>query len=127
REEAYRVVQAIASVFRGMTYWATGAVAVAADMPADPMFLVTNANVVDGTFNYSGTGLKARHTVAFITWFDPADGYRPAVEVVEDPEGIERFGWRQIEVAAYGCTSRGQAVRFGKWILDAERHETETV
>jgi predicted phage tail protein len=127
REEAYKVIQGIASAFRGLTYWATGSVFAAADMPADPMFLVAPANVVGGLFNYSGAGLKARHTVALVTWYDPADGCRPAVEVVEDPEGIDRFGWRQAEVAAYGCTSRGQAIRFGRWILDSERHETETV
>ncbi|MCW2242273.1 TipJ family phage tail tip protein [Azospirillum canadense] len=126
REEAYKVLQSIASSFRGMLYWASGTVYAAADMPADPAKLVTPANVIDGLISYEGTALKARHSVVAVTWYDPADGYKPAVELVEDPELIALYGWRQADVTAYGCTSRGQARRQGLWVLNSERYETET-
>ncbi|MGE0256800.1 MAG: host specificity protein J [Alphaproteobacteria bacterium] len=126
-EDAYALVQAVASSFRGIVYWAAGTVVVTADMPEDPVALAAPANVVDGRFDYAGSGLKARHTVALVTWFDPEDGYRPAPEIVEDAEGIERFGAREAHVVAIGCTSRGQAARAGRWLLDSEKHETETV
>lgn len=127
REEAFRVIQAIASVFRGMTYWATGSVTAVQDSPADPVLLVTNANVVNGVFNYSGTALKARHTVALVTWNDPSNNYEPQIEVIEDHEGVTKWGVREAPIAAFACTSRGQAHRAGKWILDSEKNETEMV
>lgn len=127
REDAYKVIQAIASVLRGMAFWAAGSVFARSDMPSDPVKLVSPANVIDGSFTYSGTALKARHTVAMVQWNDPEDGYRKAVEVVEDADSIARWGWRPIEITAFGCVRRSQANRMGRWILDSEKHETETV
>lgn len=127
RTEAYRVLQSIASTFRGLIFWSAGGVLARADMPADPIKLVTPANVIGGSFTYSGTALKARHTAALITFNDPDDGYRPTVEVVENAGMIQRYGWRPIEATAYGCTRRSQARRLGLWMLDSEQHETETV
>ena len=127
RAEAYRVVNDFASIFRGMVFWATGAITAVQDSPADAAYLYTAANVVDGMFTYSGASAKARHTVALVTWNDPDDGYRQKVEYVEDAAGIARYGVITTELAAMGCTSRGQANRAGRWLLYSERLETETV
>ena len=127
RAEAYKVLQDFASVFRAMVFWATGSVTAVQDAPSDPVALFTAANVIDGKFTYSGSGLKARHTVALVSWNDPQDFYRQKVEYVEDTEGIARYGVQQTEVTAIGCTSRGQANRVGRWLLFSERFETETV
>jgi len=127
REEAITVLDTLASAFRGMTYWGANTVMPVADMPGDPVKLVTPANVIDGEFEYSGTALKARHSVALVSWNDPSDNYRLQVEVVEDSEAVQSLGWKQLDVTAVGCTSRGQAHRLGKWVLYSERAETETV
>lgn len=127
REEAWRVLQNVAAQFRGMTYWSLGQVFPVADMPADPLKPVTPANVIGGDFDYQGTSIKARHSVAIVKWNDPNDFYRPATEVVISDEAMARYGWRETSVQLMGCTSRGQAHRFGKWILDTEQNETETV
>lgn len=127
QEEAITALHTLASAFRGMTYWGTNTVMPVADMPADPVKLVTPANVIDGEFVYEGTGLKARHSVAIVSYNDPNDNYRQQVEVVEDAEAIEQYGWRSLEINAVACTSRGQAHRLGKWTLASERAETETV
>lgn len=127
REEAFKVVNDMASIFRGMPYWATGSLTLGFDAPSDPVYQFNNANVIDGNFVYSGSSLKARHTVALVTWNDPDDFYRQKVEYVEDAAGISRFGIIQTEVMAVGCTSRGQANRVGRWILYTEQSETEVV
>jgi predicted phage tail protein len=127
RQEAYSAINAMASIFRGMPFWSSGAVRATADMPKAPVALFTNSNVIGGEFKYEGTSQKARHTVAKVMWNDPADGYRPAAEFVEDPAGVGLYGVRPIDIVASGCTSRGQAIRAGKWVLDTERTATETV
>lgn len=124
---AYDALQFIASSFRGMLYWGTGTVTATQDSPKDPIKLVTNASVEEGRFTYSGTADSARHSVVFVTWNDPADSYRPAIEVVQDPELLARYGYRRTSILAPGCTSRGQAVRVGRWLLYTEGRETEIV
>lgn len=127
RDEAYRVLMSLASVFRGMVHWSSGSIMASADMPSDPVKLVTPANVIDGEFTYQGDADNTRHSVVLVTWNDPSDAYRPNIEVVEDPELIDRFGYKPIEIAAVGCTSRGQARRYGGWVLETEKYETEVV
>ncbi|MFO1083113.1 MAG: phage tail protein [Reyranellaceae bacterium] len=127
RQEAFAAVNTLASIFRGMPFWSAGAVRPVADMPKSPVALFTNSNVVGGQFKYEGTSLKSRHTVAKVVWNDPADGYKAAVEFVEDAAGVGQYGVRQVDIVASGCTSRGQAIRAGKWVLDTERTATESV
>lgn len=127
RDDAYNIIQNIASMFRGVIYWGAGSAVVAWDAPKDASILVTPANVIDGMFEYKGVGWKARHSAAMVKWNDPTNLYKDAVEVVEDQDLILKFGWKPIETFALGCTSRGQAYRWGKWILYSEKYETETV
>jgi len=127
REEAYRVVANMASIFRGIAYWSAGEITVSQDAPSDAVQLFTQANIVGGQFNYSGSSGKVRHTVVLVSWNDPQDGYRSKVEYVADDEAITRYGIVQTEIAAIGCTSRGQANRVGKWLIYSEINETETI
>lgn len=130
REEAFTVINNMASAFRGLAYWSGGTVVATQDAPKDPVKLFTPANVLDsetGPFSYSGSSIKTQHTVALVTWNDPVDRYKQKIEYVEDAEGVAKYGVVQTEVVAIGCTSRGQAHRFGRSILFAERMETEVI
>lgn len=128
REDAYRTLMNLASVFRGMLYWGAGSIMAVADKPSDPVYQFTQANVVDGAFNYQGSSLRSRHNVALVSWNDPLDMFRTKVEYVSDDEAILSMGFvNQIEVNATGCTSQAQARRFGEWMLYTERYENETV
>lgn len=125
--DAYRVLQDLASVFRGMAFWANSSVFAVADMPGDPVYTFTSANVIDGKFSYVGSALNTRYTVALVSWNDLSDLGRQKVEYVEDRVSVARYGLKQIEVSAFGCTSRGQANRVGKWLLLTSRMETRSV
>jgi predicted phage tail protein len=127
REQAYTIVNTMASIFRGMPYWANNTLTLGYDAPQDPVYQFTNANVIDGVFSYAGSALKARHTVALVTWNDPEDFYRQKVEYVEDAEAIALYGIVEKQVVAVGCTSQGQANRVGRWLLYTEQSETEVV
>lgn len=129
REEAYSVLNSMASIFRGIVYWANGSILPVQDAPKDAVALYNTANVIDGIFNYEGTSLRARHNVALVTWNDPNNLYKQSVEYIEDREGIELSGGsiNELEILAVGCTSRGQAHRVGRWALYSERLESETI
>ena len=126
REDAYNVIQDFASVFRGMAYWSAGQIAFSQDRPSDPIALFSNSNVVEGNFTYEGSSLKSRHTVALVTWNDPDNGYEQRVEYVSDEAAIAKYGVIETQIAAFGCTSRGQANRAGRWLLYSEQQETQT-
>jgi predicted phage tail protein len=127
RADAYKVLQDLASVFRGMAYWAAGSVVATSDAPSDPVYVYTAANVVGGQFKYVGSSLKTRYTCALVTWNDPNNAYQQAVEYVEDVDGIARYGINKAQITAFGCTSRGQAQRVGQWSIITSRYETNAV
>jgi predicted phage tail protein len=127
REEAYKVINAMASIFRAMVFWSSGTIFTSQDAPSDPVALFTPANVIEGKFSYEGSSIKARHTVALVSWNDPKDRYKQRIEYVEDEQGIDRYGVIETTLLAVGCTSRGQAHRLGRWLLYTERLETEVV
>jgi predicted phage tail protein len=127
REEAYRVVANLASIFRAVTFWGGGEVRVSQDAPQDVEQLFTKANVIEGQFSYSGSSGSVRHSVVLVSWNDPQDAYRQKIEYVDDDVAIARYGVIQTEIVALGCTSRGQAARVGRWLIYSEQNETETV
>jgi predicted phage tail protein len=125
--DAYKVLQDLATTFRGIAYWGPGAVVASADMPSDAVYVYTAANVVDGKFEYAGSERKTRYTSALISWNDPANGYQQAVEYVPDQDGQARYGIVKAQITAFGVTSQGQAHRVGLWTLLTSRYETSTV
>jgi predicted phage tail protein len=131
QQEAFELLQMVAQVFRGTVYWSSGTVTAAQDRPADPVLLVTEANALEGengeVFSYASSGRRARHTVAIVAWNDPDNLYKQALEVVEDPEGVARYGYNPTKIDLLGCTSRGQAHRAGLWTLFTELHQTQVL
>lgn len=127
RDEAFKIVNDMASIFRGMAYYGAGTVFTVQDSPKNSYLQFTNANVENGDFTYSSSSRRVRHTVAIVRYNDKKNFYKPALEYIEDVDGIRRYGIREIELIAFGCTSRGQAVRLGRWALLTETSEMETV
>lgn len=127
REEAYKVINDFASVFRGLTYYAGGSIQVIQDSPKPVIYTFTNANVMEGNFLYSSSSKRVRHSICIVRYNNKNDFYKPAIEYVQDDEAIKRFGVRELQLTAFGATSRGQARRYAKWALLSERLETENV
>ena len=126
-EDAFTVLGSIASNCHARLYWGPGVVSIAIDKPKDPVGLVSPANVVDGAFSYASDSLRDRHSVINVTWNNPLDGYRPDIERVDDPGMIASFGVRELDVVAPGVTSRSEARRFGKYLLETEKLENQIV
>jgi predicted phage tail protein len=125
--EAFRLITDLCSVFNGMSYWNGGMIGFTQDAPADPGMIFNQANVIDGMFQYSGSSRKDRHSVVLVTWNDPTQNYKQVIEYVEDADLVAKYGIRKLETIAFGCTSRGQANRVGRWILYTEAYESDMV
>lgn len=124
---AHEVIHDLCSVFRSMPIWNGTQYTAVMDRPSDTVAIYSNVNVVDGQFNYTSAALKERHTAVHVRYVDPSNNYDTMTEYVADDELIKRFGLNVAQVDAFGCTSRGQAHRVGKWIIQTERLETQTV
>ena len=124
---ARNVIDDLCSVFRGMGLWTGIQYSVVIDRPSDMVAVYSNSNVVDGQFAYTSAPLKQRHTAAYVRYVDPNNNWETATEYVADDDLIKRFGLNVADVDAFGCTSRGQAHRVGKWLIQTEKLETQTV
>lgn len=127
QRQAYDVIQDFCSIFRAMPVWTGSELSVIMDGKEDMSAIYTNANVVEGKFTYSSSAQKDRHTVAHVRYVDKYNSYGNATEYVADDDLIKRFGVNVIQIDAFGCTTRSQAHRVGKWILTTERLETQSV
>ncbi|MEO0826777.1 MAG: phage tail protein [Cyanobacteria bacterium J06639_14] len=137
REEAYKMIEAVAASFNAMVYWAEGSVRLVLDKLSSPVRIYNQANVVveynetgqmtKPPFDYSTTSLTTRHSVAVVSYQEPNEFYEVRQVYVEDEESLERLGYRPVDITAFGCTSRTQAQRYGRWRLLTEKLQTETV
>jgi len=133
RAEAYNVLMDMASVFRGILFWSNNVIQVAADhgnldgTALAASHIYTNANVVGGVFEYSGSSLKTRSTSVHVRYNDPENFYRPNVVVVEDAALIAKYGYIVKELIGFGCTSKWQAQRVGLWTLKTEALDDEVI
>ena len=125
-DEAYKLINDMASVFRAMPFWSAGSVVVSQDRPQDASYLFTLSNVTADGFNYQNSSQKTKANVALVRYFDVEQrdvGY----EVAEDPASIDKYGVIKRQVEAFGCTSRGQAKRVGEWLIYTESNEAEVI
>lgn len=127
-EEAGKVISELLSVFRGLLIWFNGKFTPAYNAYKSPIYTFTKGNVIDGEFVYQSTATRFRSNQIRVTWVNPADNYQQAVEIVEDTQNIlETSKIITKDVVATGCTSQGQAHRFGKWHILTEKLEKEIV
>ncbi|MFG9761424.1 host specificity protein J [Pseudomonas aeruginosa] len=127
QEEAYAVLQDLAAIFHGLAFWDGSQITVNADMPQDPVYTYTTSQILnDGVVAYSGTRTRDRHSLAMVSWDNPANAFETDKEPVFDEDAIVELGGivREVSVGALGCTSQGQAQRAGQWALMTEQLQT---
>lgn len=127
REDAYKVLNDMASIFRAIVYYNAGLIFTAQDKPKEPVYLFNNSNVKEGEFTYSNTSKRVRRNVVLVRYNDKFNFYKPAIKYVENRDGVLRYGIKEMEISAFGCTSESQAERLGKWALLSENSESELV
>lgn len=124
REDAWKVIQSIASCCNAFVGEAGGYITLIQDRPKNPKKLVTPANVINGKFTYSSTNILARHTACNVTFNDPTDNYLPRTVTEKLVSAIGRYGYNPTDLVAFGCTNEAQARRAAKWLLETENSAT---
>lgn len=125
--DARRLLRDVFGAFRTSVYWGGGQIVPVHDAPADPVSIVAPANTVDGEMEVASARWSDRISAVAVSFSDPDDAYRQGVELVIDDDLVEKYGYRQKDVAAMHCTSRGQAQRTGRHILVAQEYESDTL
>jgi len=127
RQDAFKVINSLCSVFRGMPLYTAGSLSLIQDREGlDPTFLFNKTNVTEDGFNYSGSSQKTKANVVVVKYFDN-ELRDAAFEEVFDIEDINRYGAIKRNINSFGVTSRSQARRLGKWFLMTLKTEVETV
>ena len=127
QRSAYEVLSDMASVFRAMVIWNGQQMTATQDRPTDPVCTYTQSNVIDGKFTRQYVAQKAIYTAVEVEYADKRNMYQKAIEYVADDDLIRRYGYNVKKITAFACTSRGQAHRYGKWILETSRLEQCTI
>lgn len=123
QEKAKTLLDNIASSLRGSSVWDGSYFSMLIDMPSDPVALITNSNVIDGKFTRNSTPSDERYNAVIVSWVDPDNGWETSKEYVADDISIANDGYKETTIEAFGCTSRGQAHRVGKWLLESSLRE----
>lgn len=125
-EDAHDHIQLLLNNCDARYYWGGDKIYFWQDRPGNTINQITNANVTQGVFKYASTDIRSRVSIANVTYNDPDDRYKRAVEPVDIQEAIDRYGYREASFTAPGCTSRGQATRAGRRRIYSDLYETET-
>lgn len=118
------ILDKIAGMFRGIALWDGLRLSVMLDAPQDPIATITNANIVNGEFKRSSVKRSEKYNAVVVSWTDPDNGWEQVKEYVSDDEMIAKGNYNETTLEAFGCTSRGQAWRAGKWLLETAKRES---
>lgn len=126
--DCYKVLKDMATTFRSILYWSDGKLLPIMDAKREPIYTFTKSNVTDGMFAYETTGTKTRPNQMMVSWNNPDNQYKLEPLLIEDRDNIIKTGRvLKDEANAFGCTSYGQALRFGRWKLWTAINQTEVV
>ena len=126
--DAYKILKDFATVFRGILYWSNSQFFASMDEPKEPIYTFSRSNVIGGSFDYQSTGSKTRANQIVVSWNNPENEYKLEPLIIEDRENILKTKSIKSEKAvAFGCTSEGQAIRYGRWKLWTAVNQTEIV
>ena len=126
--DAYKMLKDLATTFRSMVYYLDGKITLVQDAPTGPTYTFNKSNVINGSFSYEGTGSKTRSNQVVVSWNDPKNAYKVSSLIIEDSINIAETGKIISKSAvAFGCTSEGQAARFGRWKLWTAANQQELV
>jgi len=126
RKKALDIVREIAGMIRATLYYRNGSLKIAIDKPETVVsYLFTNANVVDGLFNYSGVDKDKKFNQVNVSYFNNEIQDADVISVKATAPSLKDLN--QTNIQSLYTTDRDQAKRYGKSILYTSNFETEIV
>lgn len=128
REDAYRVLTMVAAVSRTTIFSSPGTIRFIMERPKAVSAYISNSNVVNGAFSYSGTEMGTRFTSVDVSFADRSNNYNPrTVNEEADISFLNKYGYNKMEASPMGVVREEQARRLAKWIMDSSVHSYDTV
>lgn len=116
--EAWTVLKDIAAIFAGLTWWGGQMLNIVSDQPVTAAsHVLSNANVVDGRFDYASGSQKTRYSTFAVSYGNPGNHYNDAVAMGQRAELVRRYKINRLDITAIGCTRESEAQRRGHWGL----------
>lgn len=88
---------------------------------------VTNANIIDGIFNYSSNALEERFSLVNVTYNNELYYGRTDTATVEEEDLVTRYGLQSTDLVLPGCKSQAQAIRKARAVLYTSARTTGMV
>lgn len=126
-QNAFKLINEFAAVFRTFVYWSEGAVNFFQDEKKKPIMLFANNNISEDGFSYSGTPKTSRSNSCKIKYVDRFNQFKPKIECSEDRASIQKNNIIEKTIDGFGITSQGQAKRASDFIVRTANMETEIV
>ena len=127
RMEAIDLINQMAAIFRSMIVYFDGKISTVQDSIKNTVAIFNNSNVAPEGFTYVGTVKNKKFSAVVVRYNDKDDNFKSSVVYEEDQEAMQKFGYVEEEIMAWGTTSKAQAVRLAKWALFSSQRETESV
>jgi predicted phage tail protein len=134
RQDMLMSLQQVAGMMNAALGMQNGLITLFQDRPTNSSYLVTKASVLRSDdskpvyFTYSSTAKPDRNTAVNVTWTNASDlQYLPTTSSVVDTAGLTRYGYNPTDLAAFGATSEGQALRAGRYMLYEGLYNTQQV
>lgn len=127
RKQIHDAIKDFTSIFRGQSFYGAGIFSLFQDKPETSRYLIGNATVVEGFFEYTGTSQQSRHTTVTVAYQDYQKLGEVDFEYIEDVDSVSKYGIINKQIKSIGTYSQGQAHRLGLWTLKTEQFATETV
>lgn len=125
RDSAYNLIQKLCGVFNAIAYYDAIELTPVVDRPLPVTHQFTNANA---TFSYAGTPYRNRRNRAVVRYTRSDTPNSTDFEIYEDKADILKRGVEELTIdATMTCTSRGQALRIGKWAIYSEQAQKESI
>lgn len=127
KENAFKLINEFAAIFRTYSYWSGGAINFFQDEKKDPVMLFSNNNISEKGFNYSSTPKTSRTNSCNIRYTDRYNMFRAKVERAEDREAVQENNMIEQTIDGFGVTSQAQAKRAAEFVVKGANLETEIV
>jgi predicted phage tail protein len=134
RQDCLTSIQQVAGMMNASLAYVDGLITLIQDRPKYAQYAITKSNVMGSDpnrpvyFTYTGSPKTQRSNVLHVTYINAeSPRYLPSIVSVQDDDALARYGYQPKDIAAFGATTPGQAMRAGRFWLYENNYNTEHV